>query len=639
MRATYGGRYEVLEKVGSGGMAEVYRGRDELLGREVAIKILSERFSQDRSFVERFRREAQSAANLNHPNIVSLYDFGSEDDQAYFIVMEFIDGRSLAEILTEERRLLPERAAEIASDVATALGRAHATGIVHRDIKPGNIMLTSTGQTKVTDFGIARAVGGAEQQAMTQTGMVIGTAAYLSPEQAQGGAIDARSDVYSLGIVLYEMLTGAPPFTGDSPLSVAYKHVRETAPAASQANPDVPQALDAIVMKALAKNPDNRYATSEEMHEDLQRYLAGQRVLATPLLSDASTMAQTRVKSSSTQVLQREDLDDAPPRGRGAVWALSALGILLLFALLAWLLFSNLIGDAPDRVEVPRVVGMQLDDAEDELQRAKLKSEVVRRRPSARVEKGAVINQDPEEGERVDEGETVELIVSTGIRQVEVPVLEGLTLEEATEELKAVDLKVGDPTMVNDPVVPAGTVISQDPESGEKVDVGTEVDLVVSEGAETVAVPGVIGLSESDAISELEAAGFEAEVFEGPSDDYEAGDVFAQDPDGGAQAEPGSTVRITVSTGPEEREMPSVIGMDADDARSFLENEYGLNVTTFEQPCTGAFEPGTVCEQDPEQGEPVSPGDSATLIVQPDGGAGLGTGLEVARGAARSYYA
>src|SRR3990170_2625164 len=245
---TYGGRYEVIEKVGQGGMAEVYRARDELLGREVAVKVLNPRLSTDKSFVDRFRREAQAAANLSHPNIVSLYDYGSDGD-ANFIVMEFIDGKSLGDVIKDEGPLLPERAAEIAADVAKALERAHNAGLVHRDVKPNNIMLTSSGQTKVTDFGIVRALGSDAEQQMTQTGMVIGTAAYLSPEQAQGNAIDARSDVYALGIVLYEMLTGDAPFSGDTPLAIAYKHVREIPEPPSSVNPDVPSELDAVTMK------------------------------------------------------------------------------------------------------------------------------------------------------------------------------------------------------------------------------------------------------------------------------------------------------------------------------------------------------------------------------------------------------
>lgn len=288
---TYGGRYAVQERVGSGGMAEVYRARDDLLGREVAIKVLHERFARDRSFVERFRREAQSAANLNHPNVVSLYDYGADDD-TYFIVMEYIDGRSLHDVIEGDGPLMPERAAEIASDVARALERAHSGGLVHRDIKPSNIMITDSGQTKVTDFGIARALGRDGEQTMTQTGMVIGTASYLSPEQAQGNPVDARSDVYALGIVLYEMLTGRVPFSGETPLAIAYKHVRETPEPPSRVNQDVPQPLDAIVMKALAKNPDNRYSSAREMHEDLQRFLSGQPVQATPLMADATAVAQ-----------------------------------------------------------------------------------------------------------------------------------------------------------------------------------------------------------------------------------------------------------------------------------------------------------------------------------------------------------
>ncbi|MDQ4024935.1 MAG: Stk1 family PASTA domain-containing Ser/Thr kinase, partial [Actinomycetota bacterium] len=330
---TYGGRYAVLEPIGSGGMAEVYRARDELLGRDVAVKVLSDRLSRDKSFVERFRREAQSAANLNHPNVVSLYDYGA-DDGAYYIVMEYIEGKSLGDMVAESGALLPERAAEIAADVAAALERAHSSGLVHRDIKPTNIMVTRSGQTKVTDFGIARALGqSSEQTQMTQTGMVIGTAAYLSPEQAQGNPVDARSDVYSLGCVLYEMLTGRPPFAGDTPLAIAYKHVREDAAAPSTVNPDVPQALDAITLKALAKNPENRYSSAHEMREDLQRFLGGQQVHATPLMATQTVVAPP--VSSGTQVLRRTETEYEPvPEPRRGVWyVLAALLILALFGL------------------------------------------------------------------------------------------------------------------------------------------------------------------------------------------------------------------------------------------------------------------------------------------------------------------
>ena len=624
-KQSYGDRYMVIERVGSGGMAEVYRARDELLGREVAVKVLSERFANDRSFVERFRREAQAAANLSHPNIVSLYDYGS-DDGSYFIVMEFIEGKPLSDVIATDGPLMPERAAEIASDVARALERAHDAGLVHRDVKPGNIMITSLGQTKVTDFGIVRALGGDSEQTMTQAGMVIGTAAYLSPEQAQGNPVDARSDVYSLGCVLCEMLTGRAPFTGDTPLSIAYKHVREDPVPPSALNPDVPPELDAITMKALAKNPDNRFATASEMREDLQRFLTGQTVAATPYLGD-DTMVAPRT-GSTTQVLQREELGPPPPEGRRAgFYVLLALLILGLFALLAWLLASNLLDDTP-QVRVPRVVGMDVEAARDRLEERGLEADVETR--ASRKPEDQVIAQEPPAGERIDEGGTVTLIVSRGPRQTKVPEVEGLSLEEARATLKEQRLKVGRIERVPHEEVEEGVVISQNPAADERVDVGSRVDVVVSTGPELVRVPSVVGQSQDDAVGEIEAAGLVATVVTEPSDEEE-GVVIAQEPDAGAELEPGDEVVITVSEGPEEREMPDVTGMNGDEAEALLESDYGLVVTqTNANPndC-GAVEPGVVCEQDPPAGTPVAEGDRATLYVMP-GAAALPSDFAVA---------
>ncbi|MGH2817861.1 MAG: Stk1 family PASTA domain-containing Ser/Thr kinase [Actinomycetota bacterium] len=612
---TYGGRYAIIEPIGSGGMAEVYRARDELLGREVAVKVLTERLSKDRSFVERFRREAQAAAGLSHPNIVSLYDYGS-DEGAYFIVMEHIDGRALADIIRDEGPLLPERAAEIAADVAKALERAHGAGLVHRDIKPSNIMLTSDGQTKVTDFGIVRALGGDGDLTMTQTGMVIGTASYLSPEQAQGNPVDARSDVYALGCVLHEMVTGQVPFTGDTPLSIAYKQVREDPKPPSMVNPDVPSGMDAITMKALAKNPDNRYSSAAEMREDLQRFLSGQSVQATPLMADQTMVAPA---GGGTRVMERaEEEEYEPPEGRrrAAFYVVVALLILAVFGLLAWLLADSLFGGPT--VRVPNVVGRDVDRARDILEEAGFEVDT-QPRNSPRPE-DEVLEQDPEGGEGAEEGSTVLLTISGGRRQTTVPNVEGLPLDEATNELRDARLAVGETRREASEEVPEDEVISQDPAGGEEVDRGSEVDLVVSSGPEAVTVPNVINQTEDSAIEEIRAAGLNEEVDRAPSDDVDEGLVISQDPGPGEEAASGDTVRILVSEGSEERDMPDVTGQDGDEAENVLEDDYGLDVTQqeeTEEPC--AEPPGFVCRQDPEPGTPVSEGDDATLYVQAGG--------------------
>ncbi len=616
---TYGDRYAVIERVGSGGMAEVYRARDELLGREVAVKVLSERFASDRSFVERFRREAQSAASLSHPNIVSLYDYGA-DNGTYFIVMEYIDGRPLSDVIEEEGPLLPERAAEIAADVAKALARAHDAGLVHRDVKPSNIMITTSGQTKVTDFGIARALTRGDQT-VTQTGMVMGTAAYLSPEQAQGNPVDARSDIYSLGCVLSQMLTGSPPFTGDTPLSIAYKHVRENPTPPSAVNSDVPRDLDAIVFKAMAKNPDNRYQSSSELAGDLDRFLAGQTVHATPILSDetavAPTVSETRVLEGTAAYPEYEE------RRRGPGWYVAlALVILALLGLLAWWVANNLLGET---VTVPNVVGLEFDEAQRELEDRGLEWEI-EREPSRRPV-GIVFDQDPDAREEAREGDTVTLFVSEGPQQVEVPDLTGLTVDEAEDALRDADLRLGEVTRAPNEEFEEGLIFDQSPDANEEVDARRRVDVTVSEGA-TVTVPDVIGEPEAEAVDEIEAAGLVPDVTSAPNDEFEEGLVFAQDPAAGAEAESGAVVRITVSEGPGEREMPDVTGQDADDAEAFLENDFGLNVSQVEEPCAGQV-PGAVCRQDPDPGTPVAPGDNATLFVQP-GEAAAGSDIPLA---------
>jgi beta-lactam-binding protein with PASTA domain/tRNA A-37 threonylcarbamoyl transferase component Bud32 len=610
---TYGDRYAVMEKVGSGGMAEVYRARDQLLGREVALKVLSRRLSSDRSFVERFRREAQAAANLNHPNIVSLYDYGAEDGN-YYIVMEFIEGRSLEETI-HAGRVMPERAAEIAAEVARALERAHLAGLVHRDIKPANVMITEAGAVKVTDFGIVRALAGNGEQTVTQTGMVIGTAAYLSPEQAQGHPVDGRSDVYSLGVVLFEMLTGETPFSGESPLSVAYKHVRENPVPPSALNPDLPDALDAIVMKALAKNPDNRYSSALEMREDLERYLSGQAVTATPILP-ADTMVEPTDTGGGTQVLAAQESYYEEPQRRSRAWIPVLLVLLLLAAaaVVAFLFSSDIL--AP-KVHVPKVVGETQTQAIADLKKAGLGYNVSKQ-PNGH-KKGEVFKQDPAANSTVSKGGNVTIFVSTGPNPVAVPDLTRLTLGEAKTKLRNAHLKLG--TVADKPSdsVDKGLVIDQSLPSGIQTKPGTPVDVTVSTGPASVTVPDVTGETQSQAQTSIEGAGLTAAFTNGPSDTVPAGEAIAQDPSGGSTATRGDTVTVTISTGPQAQSMPDVRNENADTAESQLRNNFGLNVVRQDGTC--AQPPGTVCDQSPKPGTKVQNGDTATLFVMPTGGA------------------
>lgn len=627
----FGGRYAVIDSAGVGGMAEVYRARDELLGREVAVKVLNERFAQDKAFVERFRREAQAVANLNHPNIVSLFDFGS-NDSTYFIVMEYIDGRSLEDVIADSP-LMPERAAEIAADVAWALQRAHDAGLIHRDVKPSNIMLATTGQTKVTDFGIVRALSRDSEQTMTQAGMVIGTAAYLSPEQAQGKELDARSDLYSLGVVLYEMLTGQTPFQGETPLAVAYKHVRENAVRPSSINPDVPGELDSIVMKAMAKNPDNRFSNASEMRSDLLRFLSGEPVEATPVLAGdtppgGSTVVAAPVRPG-TEVMERTEVAPRRERSRTGWFVLAALVMTALIAGLAFLLADNLFDNepqppgAPARVLLPDLVGQDVNRARDTLQELRLQARVVS--TSSKKPLNQVVRQNPESGERVERGSEVVLTVSLGPAQTEVPKLEGLPLEEARTALEDAGLGLGNSTEQASEEVQAGRVINQSIAPETTVDEGTSVDVIVSSGAEGVPVPFVEGQSEDTAVDDIEAVGLVARVSKETNPDVEEGLVVSQNPAGGAEVESGSEVAIVVSKGPEEppddegspgeQALEDLTGLSADEAETVLEGAgYEVDQEKFTGKCKEP--PGAVCDQSPDPGVPLESGETVTLFVK-----------------------
>ena len=537
-------------------MAQVYEGTDSVLGRTVAIKVLAPQYASDEAFVARFRREAQAAARLNHPGVVSVYDTGS-DDGVHYIVMEYVPGRTLAQVLEQEGRLQPERAAEIARSVAQALAFAHSAGIIHRDVKPGNIMLGSSGGVKVMDFGIARALS---SQTLTQTATVLGTASYLSPEQAQGEALDARSDIYSLGVVLYEMLTGRPPFSGDTPVAVAYKHVREDPVLPSTLAPEVTPDLEAIVMKAMAKNAANRYATSQEMAEDLDRYLQGEPVMATPLLPGTDTMVIGRTDEGTAVLPGPLAAQEEEGRGwRVAGWILLALVILAALGVALYFLAQNLVGGAKT-VTVPGVVGQNFQSAELRLQRMNLNPHSVFQTSSR--PKNTVISQDPKSGAKVKENSKVTLVVSSGPRTVTVPDLTGKTPQQAAQALRKAKLKLGRKLAENaDNTIPAGQIISQEPLPGDSLRVGAAVNYVLSTGPQQVPVPNVVCQAVSDAKAAIQAKGLVPQSGGTASQPNlncpQTNMVASTSPDAGTLVGPGSTVTYYRSFAPSPSPSPS----------------------------------------------------------------------------------
>jgi eukaryotic-like serine/threonine-protein kinase len=542
-------RYRIEARIGSGGMAEVYRGFDPVLNRTVAIKVLLAQFARDSSFVARFRREAQAAARLNHPNIVGVYDTGA-DGETQFIVMEFIEGRTLADFLSAGRRLTPVQAAEVAQKICGALAAAHAQGVIHRDIKPGNVMVTRDGTVKVMDFGIARISSGVETA--PQTSAVLGTASYLSPEQAQGAPVDARTDIYSLGTVLYEMLVGRPPFTGDSPVAIAYKQVNEPAVPPSQLNPDVPPRLDAVVMRALSKNPANRYQSALEFSEDLSRVVKGQDVEATPLLPPGGDATQVISRPSATAILPPQ----VEPKGSGRkIWLGILIGVLVVAVLGGggYLLVNSLTknNDTPTTVSMPTVIGKQYSDAKQQLESQGLKVQAVYKASGKPA--GTVLDQNPAQGITVGAGATVILTVAKAIPTVTVPPLAGLTLAQAQAQLTPLGLKLSTPTNNTSTTVPAGQIIMSSPAAGASAHKGDFIDVVVSTGKPQVAVPDLTStcFTQTQAQNALAKVGLVLAL--GPPTTpnpncVNADRVAAEDPPAGTMVDAGSTVTVSLGT-------------------------------------------------------------------------------------------
>lgn len=656
-------RYEMQQRIGRGGMADVYLARDILLDRLVAIKVLFPEFATDPAFVERFRREAQSAGNLNHPNIVSVYDWGRSNN-TYFMAMEYVPGRTLAEALADVGQINATKAAEVGIEVAAALSFAHRNNVVHRDIKPGNILIGSNGQLKVADFGIARALGSAADSNLTQVGAVMGTAAYLSPEQAQGGQPDPRSDLYSLGIVLYEMVAGHPPFSGDNPVSIAYKQVHDSPQPLNQIAGDVPRAFEAIVARLLAKDPGTRYPTAEAARDDLRRFRDGVPVQALadainrrngdqsssnnapttvipagPIVGGPDDQAYTPTSAAhdagTTSVLPRttinpnpayppgytpssaiNDIGDLQKRRRSIVIAAVSATLLLIVA--AVVTFLALSGGSSQAVTfiLPDVTSMSLDEAVTTLEDLGL-SVVPEAEETNSVDDNIVWKQIPNSGESVRDGDSITVVYNPSNTPIPVPNLTGLTIDQARTALFNLGLTIGIVTPQNDPTAPENTIISTMPKSGEQVLGGATIDLVISQGSGVIKIPDVQGQTTQAARSVLEGEPFKflVTVVEEASATVDAGRITRTSPSIGGETTKGSALTIYVSTGQATTAVPLVSGLTEAQATAKLVSSGFIVVVEYIEVPTASANDGRVIAQDPSANVQSIPGSQVLLKV------------------------
>jgi eukaryotic-like serine/threonine-protein kinase len=608
------GRYRVLHRLGSGGMAEVYCAQDLQLGRKVALKILYRRFAEDGEFVERFRREASSAAGLQHQHVVAVYDRG-EYDGTYYIAMEYLEGRSLKTIVQQEAPLDPDRAIDLIIQVLRAARFAHRRGIIHRDLKPHNVIVDADGRAKVTDFGIARA--GASD--MTQTGSIMGTAQYLSPEQAQGHAVSAASDIYSIGIMLYELLTGRVPFEGESAVTIALKQVNERPAPPSAYNPAVTPELEEAVLRALEKDPAHRYPDADAFIAALQAARDG---TATAVLAPAAPPPPLDPPSEA-YVYPEEPLAPREPRDGGRWW------LWLLAVLVAALgLAAVLLLPGTQKVGVPTVVGADQANAEAKLRQEGFRVDTVQK--TAEQPPGQVIGQDPTGGTKAKKGSTVTLTVSAGPQQVSVPQVVGLTVSSARGRLQKAGLDASE-REENSDTVAQGRVISVSPPEGQKVDKGSSVTLVVSSGKPQVEVPDVVGKSFDEAQSTLQAAGFKVTRVDKESD-KSPGTVLSQNPKSGGRIDSGSTIALTVAKEPSQVPVPDVTGEDAPAAIAALSGQ-GFVIDQQSKDVPTPDGDGVVLEQSPAGGKKAKKGSKVTIVVgkfnpdlNPEGGTTTGGG-------------
>ncbi|HEX2068670.1 MAG TPA: Stk1 family PASTA domain-containing Ser/Thr kinase [Actinomycetota bacterium] len=599
-------RYQIVTKVASGGMGVVYRGHDPILLRDVAIKVLHPHLAGDRGFVDRFRREARAAGILNHPNIVGVYDWGSTDG-TYFMVMEFVPGVNLRAVLTGARRLQPIQVVEVAIPVLRALEHAHKHGIVHRDIKPENILIAREGGVKVADFGLARAY--ADSSVSQTDGMVTGTVQYLAPEQIQGSPADPRTDLYALGIVMFEMLTGRAPFSGETSLAIAYKHLSTQVPPPSSVAPGIPPHLDQFVLWATARNRDARPPSARALGRELERAVRtlprSPRVVE--VASRTSPAEPPNDERATTVTIPR--VAPPPPRRRRRGWVLVAalLAALALLGGTAWAAWAYLV---PHYTRIPPVYGLTVQEAERRLEAAGLDPRNGAGVYSRTVPAGLIVLTEPPPGVRVEKGDEVVLVPSVGPELRLVPGVEGKR-EAAARKLL---IRAGFEPRIRrayDDEVPRGRVIRQSTEEGNRLERGAPVTITVSRGPAPIEIPELAGRLSSDAALTLETLGFEVAETEEYSVEVERGVVIRTEPDAGGKEVPGSTVTIVVSKGPREFAMPNVIGMPVDDAQAQLEG-MGLQVKVIRLP---GFRGTDVKLQRPDSGATVQQGEEVSIYA------------------------
>jgi eukaryotic-like serine/threonine-protein kinase len=618
LNTLFDNRYRIVRKLGTGGMANVYLAEDEVLGRRVAIKILNDRHAGDDQFVERFRREAKNAAGLSHPNIVSIYDRG-EAEGTYYIAMEYLDGRSLKELIVARGPAPVNVAIDYARQILAAIRFAHRHGIVHRDIKPHNVLVDAEGRLKVTDFGIARA--GASQ--MTEAGSIIGTAQYLSPEQAKGAPVDQTSDLYSVGVVLYELLTGVVPFSGDTPVEIAMKHLSSAPEPPSVKRAEIPRELDLIVMRALAKDPGDRYQSAEEMDADLARVARGAPV--SPATEEAATAIIARPPPTAVTEITaqrgRETMPYAPPAAyydydeprRRAIWPwLVALLFVAAAIVGGYFLYDQIQSQlsGSQTVAVDNYRDLREIAAVRKIRAKGLRWQVVRQYSDTAPET-YVFKQDPQPGERIAKGNYVTIFSSLGPPKTDVPSVLGEQVDEALADLQKANLKGR--TIRIDSDHPEGEVVSQRPSAGLSVQQGSTVTLRVSKGPRPIAVPNVIGSSFESAQSALLARGFAVARTDVKSDQPK-NTVIGMDPSPGTFQPPATTIRLQVSKGPTTSTVPDVTSLSQTDAQAQLKAS-GFAVRIVSQAVTDPTQDGIVQTQDPPGGTKAPPGSTVTIAV------------------------